>query len=211
MKTLISAVAATVILGVTCTATQAAYPESANVSKFGVAIVDIGYIFDQHKSFTAAMEGMKKEMKQIEDSLKTKRDAIATQEKGLVEMAKTIATTSPQYKAADDRLARAKADFNLEMNKLRKDLMQRESRIYFQTYKQVKSAVARYAQQKNIGMVLRFNGNEPNPEVRPDIIKAINNPLWYYDNIDITREILDIVNGGPTAPVASGRTGTKVQ
>jgi Skp family chaperone for outer membrane proteins len=150
------------------------------------------------------MEQMKAQMKQIEDQLKAERDEIAKQEVALQDTAKQFSTTSPQYREKDEQLARAKADFNLKMNSLRKDLMTKESQVYFQTYRQVNAAVTAYAKQRKIGLVLRFNGDTPNADNRGDIIKAINNPIWYQDNIDITREVLTIVNGGAPAPVNAG-------
>lgn len=205
MKNLSLAVAAALIIGALSTPAFADRPEAANVSKYGVAVVDVGYVFDNHQAFTAAMNAMKDEMKKIEDSLKAKRDAIAKKEAELVQLGETVATTSPQYRQAEEQLARAKADFNLQMQSLRKDLMTKESQVYFKTYQQVSNAVTAFARQRNIGLVLRFNGDQPNPDNRGDIIKAINNPIWYQDNIDITRHVLDIVNG--TAPTVQRPSG----
>ncbi len=207
MKNLTLAVAAALFVGAYGTPTLANFPEAANVSTYGVAVVDIGYVFDNHKAFTAAMEQMKGQMKQIEDQLKAERDGIAKKEQELQDIAKQFNTTSPQYREKDEQVARAKADFNLKMNSLRKDLMTKESQVYFQTYRQVNAAVAAYAKQRKIGLVLRFNGDAPDEANRGDIIKAINNPIWYQDNIDITREVLTIVNGGVTAPTNVGPTG----
>lgn len=206
MKTLSLAVAAALTIGALSTPAIADKPEAANVSKYGVAVVDIGWVFDNHQAFTAAMNSMKEEMKKIEASLKTRRDAIAKQEAELVKLSETMATTSREYRQAEEALARAKADFNLQMNSLRKDLMTKESQVYFKTYQQVSHAVTTVARQRNIGLVLRFNGDQPNPDNRGDIIKAINNPIWHQDNIDITRYVLDIVNGpGATAPPATAQ------
>lgn len=205
MKNLTLAVAAALTIGAFSTPTLANYPEAANVSTYGVAVVDIGWIFDHHNAFTAAMEQMKAQMKQIEDQLKIERDKIAGMEKELQEITKTLSTTSPQYRAKDEEVARAKADFNLKMNSYRKDLMTKESQVYFQTYRQVNAAVAAYAKQRKIGLVLRFNGDAPSEDNRTDIIKAINNPIWYQDNIDITREVLTIVNGGAPSRVTTGQ------
>jgi Skp family chaperone for outer membrane proteins len=202
VKNLTLAVAAALTVGALSTPALADHPEAANVSKYGVAVVDVGYVFDNHRAFTAAMNAMKAEMKQIEDSLKGQRDKIAQQEADLVKQGTQVATTSPEYRKAEEDLARAKADFNLKMNSLRKDLMTKESQVYFKTYQQVSAAVTTYARQRNIGLVLRFNGDPPNPENRGDIIKAINNPIWHQDNIDITRHVLEIVNGGPAASTA---------
>ena len=138
---------------------------------------------------------MKAEMKGHEEKLKARRDSIAQME----EARNRLEAGSPDFKQADDRLATEKAKFNLEMDRLRKDLMERESKVYFSTYQEVSYTIANYAKQRNIGLVLRFNGDKPDPNKRPDILKDINKPVVFENNIDITRDILAIVNGGASS------------
>lgn len=196
MKNLALAVAATLLFGLATVPAQAQqHPEAANAPKFGIAVVDVSYIFKEHKQFIATMEGMKNEMKGVEEKLKAKRDSIASME----EARNRLDPGTPDYKKMDDQLATEKAKFNLEMDRLRKDLMERESKVYFSTYQQVSYAIANYAKQRNIGLVLRFNGDKPDPNKRPDILKDINKPVVFENNIDITRDILAIVNGGAGA------------
>ncbi|MGI9457023.1 MAG: OmpH family outer membrane protein [Aeoliella sp.] len=197
MKTLISAVAATLLIGAACASVQAQHPEAANASKYGIAVVDISYIFKEHKSFLATMDNMKQEMQGLEQTLKSKREGIAQME----EAHKKLDAGSADYKKADDDLAAAKAKFNLEMDRLRKDLMERESKVYFQTYQQVNYAIANYAKERKIGLVLRFNGDQPDPNNRNDILKWINKPVVFENNIDITRDILAVVNGGAATSI----------
>ena len=46
---------------------QAPNPAGANATKYNIAVVDISYVFKNHRRFKAAMEAMKKEMeKKIE-------------------------------------------------------------------------------------------------------------------------------------------------
>ena len=174
-------------------------PIAANASKFGVAVVDISFIFKEHKTFLATMDQMKQQMQGIEQQLKGKRDEI-----GKMEAARNqLNPGTPEYKKLDDDLATAKAKFNLDMDRARKNLMGQEKDVYFRTYQQVSYEVAKYAQQRNIGLVLRFNGDEPDPNRRPDVLKDINKPVVFANNIDITRDILAIVNGGAATSVGS--------
>lgn len=207
MKTLISAVAATLFLGVTMSPAGAQHPEAANAPKFGIAVVDVSYIFKEHKQFIATMEGMKGEMKNIEGQLKGKRDNIAK----LEEARNQLNPGTPEYTAKDDQLATEKAKFNLEMERLRKQLMARESKVYFDTYQQVSYKIAEYAKQRNIGLVLRFNGDQPDVNNRSDILKDINKPVVYENNIDITRDILAIVNGGAATTIGRPAATTRQQ
>ena len=56
---------------------QAQNPAGANATKYNIAVVDISYVFKNHRRFKAAMEAMKKEMEGIEGELKGDREKIA--------------------------------------------------------------------------------------------------------------------------------------
>ena len=66
-----------------------------------------------------------------------------------------------------------------------------------------------YAQQHDIGLVLRFNGDKVNPNRREDVLRGINDPIVNQNNIDITPDVLAILDGSsssggqaPQVPVA---------
>lgn len=200
MKTLNLAVAAALVIAAASSVAQAQYPEAANAPKYGVAVVDISYVFKEYKQFTSTMESMKTQMKGLEASLKAKRDAIAQ----LEEERNRHNPGSEDFKRLDDQLATDKAKFNLEMDRARKDLMEKESKVYFSTYQQVSYVIGEYAKQRKIGLVLRFNGERPDPNNSRDILKDINKPVVFEDNVDITRDIVAILNGGAGGAPAVG-------
>lgn len=162
----------------------------ANATKFGIAVVDVGYIFKNHQRFKTTMEGMKSEMQGIEKSLKSKREGIAQKEAERNEY--NLGT--PEYKGLDEEVARQKADFNVEMTQLRKDFLEREAKVYHQTYLEVDETVRYYAERQNIGLVLRFNGEKPDPNRRDDVLRSINKPVVFQNNIDITPDVLSLLN-----------------
>ena len=178
---------------------------SANASRYGIAVVDVSYIFKNYSQFKSAMEGMKKEMETAEGQLKSDRSAIAAKE----EQRNQYNPGSPEYKKMDEEIARQKAEFNLTAGRIRNDFLEREAKVYYQTYLEVSNAVQYYAQQHNIGLVLRFNGDQIDPNLREKILQAINKPVVYQNNIDITPDVLALLNRGGApggvAPAASGQ------
>jgi len=59
-------------------------------------------------------------------------------------------------------------------------------------------------------LVLRFNGDQINPNRPEEILKAINKPVVSQNNIDITPDVLALLNrGGSPGGVApaAGRAG----
>lgn len=169
---------------------QNANPASANASKYSVAVVDISYIFKKHERFKTTMDNMKKEMDGIEAELKTDREKIAQKE----QQRNTYTAGSNEYKQLDEQIAREMSEFNLKMGKLRKDFLEKESKVYYSTYLEVVEATKYYAKRQNIGLVLRFNGEPVDPNRRDDVLREINKPVVVQDQIDITPDIIAMLN-----------------
>jgi Skp family chaperone for outer membrane proteins len=177
---------------------------SANVTRYGIAVVDISAIFKRHARFKAAMESMKAEMEKIEAELKAQRETITKAEAHR----NTFNLGQPEYKRADEEVAKMMADFQLNMGRLRKDFMEREAKIYYETYTEVVQAVNFYAKRHQIGLVLRFSGESIDPNRRDDVLREINKQVVMQDSIDITLEVLMLLNSRgnqstPQQPAAS--------
>jgi Skp family chaperone for outer membrane proteins len=205
VKALLQVTAATAVLlsvvGIATTA-QAQNPAGANAQKHGVAVVDVSYIFENHARFRAAKETMKKEIEAADAQVKADRDRLAQ----LEEQRNTFNSGSPEYKQADEELARSMAELNLKMGKLRKDFIEREAKVYYQTYLEVIDAVKYYAQRHDIGMVVRFNGARVDPNRREDVLREINKSVVFQNQIDITPDVLALLNRDATAAPASSAT-----
>jgi Skp family chaperone for outer membrane proteins len=182
---------------------QAPNPAGSNATKYSVAVVDISYIFKKHERFKATMESMKKEMETIETELKADREKIAQQE----QQRNQFGAGTAEYKQLDEVIARQMADFNLKMGKLRKDFLEREAKVYYQTYLEVVDAVKYYAKRQNIGLVLRFNGEPVDPNRRDDVLREINKPVVVQDQIDITPDILALINRDQQGASPGGAAG----
>ena len=180
-------------------------PAGANASKYNIAVVDISYIFKKHERFKATMEQMKKEMETIEGELKADREKIAAQE----QQRNQFNAGSAEFKKMDEDIARQMAEFNLKMGKLRKEFLEREAKVYYETYLQVVDAVKYYAKRQSIGLVLRFNGEPVDPNRRDDVLREINKPVVVQDQIDITPDVLALINREQSGGAAAGQTGTQ--
>ncbi len=199
---------------------QGPNPAGANAAKYNIAVVDISYIFKNHRHFKATMDSMKKEMEGIEADLKADREKIAA----LEQERNTYGAGTPDYKQRDEEVARQMAEFNLKMGRLRKDFLEREAKVYYQTYLEVVDAVKYYSQRQNIGLVLRFSGDPIDPNRREDVLREINKPVVMQDKIDITGDILVLLNrdqpappsgtpgvpGGVQAPPTAARPGSQI-
>lgn len=173
----------------------------ANAPRYGFAVVDISYVFKNHRRFNGLMEQMKTDVEAAENTLRQERNDIAKREDAL----KQFQPGSPDFKRLDEEVTQAKANFNLKATKQRKEFLEREAKIYYQAYLEVNDAVKYYAQRNNLGVVMRFNGDPVDPNVREDVLRAINKPIVFQNGVDITPDILALVNrgGGGTTPQAN--------
>ncbi|RIK85613.1 MAG: hypothetical protein DCC67_03555 [Planctomycetota bacterium] len=162
------------------------FVQGANAASFGVAVVDISYIFKNYPPFTQAIDGLKKEMEAADGALKADRDKIVAAE----EQRNALKAGTPEFKKLDESLAQQKAAFSIKQGSVRRDFLEKEAKIYFQTYDQVAAAVKSYATQNKIGMVLRFNGDAIDPTQREDVMRAIMQPIVFQNSIDITPDVL---------------------
>ncbi|MDZ4658802.1 MAG: OmpH family outer membrane protein [Bythopirellula sp.] len=165
---------------------------SANAPRYGYAVVDVTYIFKNFTKFSSQMEGMKTAMEAADSQLKADRDTVASKEQAREQ----YNPGSPEFKQVDEEIARLKAEFQLKAGKIRRDFLEREAQVYYSTFMEVSNAVQYYAQQHNIGMVLRFNGDSIDPNNREDILRAINKPVVFQNNVDITPDVLALLNRG---------------
>jgi len=175
---------------VECLHAQAPNPAGANATKYGIAVVDIRYIFKNHGRLNATIETLKKEMQSVDAEVKAERAKIVQTE----QQRNTFNVGSAEYKKLDEDLARMMADFQLKTGKLQKEFMERETKIYYQTYLEVVDAVNVYAKRHNIGLVLRFNGEPADPNRRDEVMRDVNRDVVMQDQIDITPDVLLLLN-----------------
>lgn len=181
---------------------------SAPPAAGGVAVVDVGHIFKNHARFKRMMEELKRDVEADEKTLKAERSAIN-------EMGKKLEGLKPgsiDYKRLDEDLTRRQSDWNVKASLKKKTLMERETQIYYNVYREINDEVRYFAERRGVSLVLRFNG-EPVDVSNPGSVRGeINKPIVYTRrDIDITLPILSELNrravGGQTGGPTAGRTG----
>jgi len=180
-------------------------PVMAQATSAGnIAVIDIPVIFKSHNLFKKQMDDLKAQVEAAESALSKDRD----QMKSMVEELQGYKAGSPEYKGLEERLAKLQAELQVKVGIQKKDFMEREARIYFNTYNQITETVSTFAKRYNISLVLRYNSNPIDPQNRQSVLEGVNRPVIYQSNIDITYDILQILNNGT---VASGNVGGRSQ
>ena len=187
---------ATLSLGATSYAQQAggaaaqqSFQYGANAQRFGIAVVDISFLFQQYPKFTASMESLKAEMKAADAALTEARDAIIKRE----QERDALKPGSEDFKRIDEQIAHDKAEFQIKTGTMRRDISDKEAKIYFDTYKDISNAIATYARSNQIGLVLRFVGDQVDPDQPKSIMRAVSQQILFQNNVDITPHIRDVL------------------
>ena len=177
-------------------AAPAAAPRAATAPAAHTAVIDVGYIFKNHARFKSAMDKMKDEVLAAENALKAERDRI----NGLMEQLKGFNVGTPEHRKLEADVAKAQGDFNVNAQLQKKDFMDREAKVYHQVYIEIERAVSQFARDNKIAVVHRFDGEPVDDTDRNRILGSITKPIVYYDpQIDITPDILRMLNGGAIA------------
>jgi Skp family chaperone for outer membrane proteins len=166
-----------------------------------VAAIDLSKILKEGNHFNAMMDGMKVEVEAAEKRLNADRQAIADLEE---QFKKAIAQNSPsrllpgspEYKQREEDLIKRKNDFNVAASIQKKDLMEKETKVYFIVYKEINEEVTKFAQYYNIQMVLRYNSDTPlDGTDRNEVARLMSKPIFYLKpELDITGQILGSLN-----------------
>jgi Skp family chaperone for outer membrane proteins len=171
----------------------------------GTAVVDISYIFKYHGRFKQGMEGLKSSVEAAEAEFKKEKKAIEAD----MEKVQQFKPGSAEYKRGEEDIARKQSEFQVKVSLKKKELAERESKIYFNVYQEVSDEVKYYADKNGISLVLRFNGDPVDVNNRESVLREINKPIVYQKGIDITPIILDALNRHPktTSGTATGPKG----
>lgn len=178
-------------------AAPAAAPAPSGTS---VAVIDVAFIFKNHVRFNGQMNDMKRDIEGFDASIRGEQQNFAKKREQLTQ----FNPSSDQYKKAEEDLAHIKSDLDIKVAVKRREFLEQEAKIYFGIYREIEEAVAIFAQQNRIGLVLRYSGDEMKPDDRASVLQGVNRPVVYQDRLDITQLVLGRLNAGATMPAGAG-------
>jgi Skp family chaperone for outer membrane proteins len=155
-----------------------------------VALLDLGRIFTVHVNFKKNSEVLRGEVEQAERALVTRKAELQAAANALGDLPKG----SGEAKQLEEQIARDTSEVQLLVAKQKRDFFEQEAAMYYETYQEVMKAVSTYSQQRGINLVMRFNGDPYDPEDPQALQKELNKAVVYHDGIDITDDIIRIVN-----------------
>lgn len=195
MKSLITTIALAVL------AVSSFAPGAAAQDGGIVAVLDVAKVFKENKNFDAEMKQIKTQAESLKSQIQQQQEAI-----------KAEAMKISQYEAGSTERNEMEAEVEQKQAALRTsarqaeaELLNREARVYYDTYTKMKSVVNDLAAKHSIALVVRFDGGSVDPASRPDVIKAVNRSVVFHKNIDLTNMVID----GMGPRIAAEATNTK--
>ena len=152
-----------------------------------VAVLDVAKVFDQNADFKAKMDQIKNQAESLKQQIQAKQEKIRTDAAQLQE----YEVGSPDRNQLEAALEQRQAALRTEARQAEQDLLNREARIYYDTYKQMQTVVASIAQEYGISLVLRFESDPIDPDNRPEVIKGVNRAVVYHHKLDLTSMVIN--------------------
>lgn len=168
-----------------------------------IVVVDLSKVFEQHPTFKGQMERIKAEVKQEEARFQAKGEEM----KKKVQQLQTLKASSAEFKTLEAELSFEQGRVQADMALKRKEFLEREAQVYFQTYTQVKAQIKAFSEANRIGLVLRYSSEKMDPNNRQSVMAGVNQPIVYNEaRLDITRFIVDgLTRSGQQTARAGGQ------
>lgn len=156
-----------------------------------VAIVDVGQIFKSHPSFS----GQLKELKVLADNFKEETVQLQQQLKQKAQgIQANYAKETDEFRKAETELAQDVAALEIKQKNKLRGLMEREAQLHYGTYTEIKAAIEKYCEERQIGLVLRHNGQQMDPENPGSIMQQVNGKVVFYrPESEITSQIIGML------------------
>jgi Skp family chaperone for outer membrane proteins len=166
---------------------QAAYARPAQ----GIALLDLSRVLKEHPRFQQEMAALKGQVQTAETTMKQKRDELRSQ----AEVLKSYQPGSLDYKRLEEKITTDSAQLQADVQLSRKDFLEKEAKAYHAAYQEVQQIVNWLAGQYGYVAVLRYNGEQVDPNDPESILRDINKPvIWHNQGVDITELVLQQLN-----------------
>ena len=174
------------LIGTSFVAAQAPRPASPT-SATRVAVLDVARVFKSHNGFTNRIEALKNEVKGFEEQVNRQQRSLVDQAK---QLNKQYKPGTPDYQRVEGDLAKKESELRVRMQLKRKEVYQTEAKLYYETYQQIRSTVARIAEQNQVGLVLRYDSEPLDPSDRGKVQSGVNRFVVWQNRIDLTDMVI---------------------
>ena len=158
-----------------------------------VAVIDLAQVIKQHPDFIARQTSLATEVKTTEETFQKREAEILAQRKAL-ESSTTYKPGTAEYQQQLDIIANKVADFERDAKTYQRKFAIENSKIMYDTYKDIKAAIERYATSMRIAQVTDYRELEVNPLEPQTVAEDMDQRLvWFNSRLNITSQIINEV------------------
>jgi Skp family chaperone for outer membrane proteins len=184
-------VAALAIAALVATGWKAFSDEPRDVEKphrVPIAVLDVAKVFKHSQPFAMEMNEIKAQIEEFESHVRMRGEEI---EKLAPKEAGSALPSSEQTAKAEELSRRLAADVAAR----RQEFLTAEAGAYYRGYTHIEKIVAQISQQRDIGLVLRYNSDEMNPADRSSVLQGVNRAVIHRAVPDLTDDLIAALNG----------------
>lgn len=156
-----------------------------------VAILDVAKVFDNNQAFKSQMELIKADADKLKTQITQQQEAIKVEAQGLGR----FEVGSTERNNLEGQLEIKQANLRTFARQQETVLLNREARVYYDTYLQMQTVVESLANSNGISLVLRFESAEIDPDNRTEVVKGVNRSVVYHRKLDLTGMVTTAMNG----------------
>ena len=164
-----------------------------------VAVVDIAVVMENNTKFKSMLDSIQVEITQFDGTLETARKQVTS----MVEELKGYNPGTAAYSQLEERIAKIQSDVQVQMQIKRKNVLQKEAKVFHECYIEVQKTIATFCERNGISLVLNYDSKAINPQSRESVLKGVNRDIVYQRSLNITKYIVDAVNKGNQAGAPS--------
>lgn len=197
IKSLVVAFIAAVMLPTLGSTANAQDGKSAGL----VAVLDVAKVFKENQSFDSQMKAIKAEAEGLKGQIQQQQEAIKAEAQGLTQ----YEVGSPERNQLEATLEQKQTALRTKARQAETDLLNREAKVYYDTYQKMQTVVSSVANQHGISLVMRFDSNPIDPTNRTEVIKGVNRAIVFHRRLDLTNMVIKSMNP-ESAQAGSGTT-----
>ena len=193
-----STIIKTAIFAVVAVVVFSASVASAQETAGRVAILDVAKVFKENKRFDELVKAIKAQADQLKLQITAEQDAIKADVMKLREK-----PAGPERNQKEAELEQRHTALRTTTRQNEAELLNREARVYYDTYREMQAVVEGMAKEYGLSLVLRFDSESIDPNNRNEVIKGVNRAVVFHRQLDLTKFVSDELNKRMSSAAAS--------
>jgi len=166
-----------------------------------VAVLDVAKVFRENQEFESKMAQIKSEADALKAQIQQQQEAIKDEAQQL----KDYEVGSTERNQLEAALEQKQTALRTKARQAEADLLNREAKIYHETYQKMQEVVGSIANQHGISLVVRFDSEPIDATNRAEVVKGVNRSVVFHRRLDLTKMVIGQMNPA----TAQAPTGTQ--